>query len=146
MLFGIEIVFFTWKLNNRYYHNQEIINRNSLTEITDRGCEYSSRSKMAPNSIVVVPPEPYKTYSEQPCVAPEPHRTYSQPPCVESSTMYPEHFQISRQIPAVDSLEIVAAECCEQMGAEFHHVQSATPDVLEMNEAQYEPKVFVGIF
>merc|ERR1711971_1368237 len=73
----------------------------------DRGCEYSSRSKMAPNSIVVVPPE---------------------------------HSQISRQIPAVDSLEIVAAECCEQMGAEFHHVQSATPDVLEMNEAQYEPK------
>ena len=40
----------------------------------------------------------------------------------------------------------MAAECCEQMGAEFHHVQSATPDVLEMNEAQYEPKVFVGIF
>ena len=82
---------------------------------------------MAPNSIVVVPPEP--------------HRTYSQPPCGESSTMYPEHFQISRQIPAVDSLEIVAAECCEQMGAEFHHVNSVTPDVLEMNEAQYEPKV-----
>ena len=144
MLFGIEnFVFFTWKLNNRYYHNQEIINRNSLTEITDRE---NSRSKMAPNSIVVVPPEPYKTYSQQPCVSPEPHRAYSQPPCGESSTMYPEHFQISRQIPAVDSLEIVATECCEQMGAEFHHVQSATPDVLEMNEAQYEPKVFVGIF
>ena len=103
---------------------------------------------MAPNSIVVVPPEPHRTYSEQPCVqaacvSPEPHRTYSQPPCGESSTMYPEHFQISRQIPAVDSLEIVATECCEQMGAEFHHVQSATPDVLEMNEAQYEPKVFI---
>ena len=96
---------------------------------------------MAPNSIVVVPPDPHRTYSAQPCVSPEPHRTYSQPPCGESSTMYPEHFQISRQIPAVDSLEIVAAECCEQMGAEFHHVQSATPDVLEMNEAQYEPKV-----
>ena len=104
MLFGIEnFVFFTWKLNNRYYHNQEIINRNSLTEITDRE---NSRSKMAPNSIVVVPPESYKTYSEQTCVAPEPHRAYSQPPCGESSTMYPEHFQISRQIPAVDSLEI----------------------------------------
>ena len=141
MLFGIEnFVFFTWKLDNRYYHNQEIINRNSLTEITDRE---NSRSKMAPNSIVVVPPESYKIYSEQTCVAPEPHRAYSQPPCGESSTMYPEHFQISRQIPAVDSLEIVATECCEQMGAEFHHVQSATPDVLEMNEANYEPKVFV---
>ena len=40
----------------------------------------------------------------------------------------------------------MATECCEQMGAEFHHVNSVTPDVLEMNEAQYEPKVFVGLF
>ena len=48
----------------------------------------------------------------------------------------PEEFDFSRQIPAVDSLEKVAAECCEKMGAEFHH---AAPDVLEMKaEAQNE--------